>query len=394
MAQHSGSSLTGLKSSAEQVPLAQSDDSLTSIVGQIVEHQVPPQAIDGLDRLYGSLYACWRFLRLCDPVPPHTWIGYQHGKLVGVMLFTINAGLVRVQTEMFILDETIAAAFARDVFGRYPEASDIEFNAVGLNLPFTRLACQHVAFSENYVLRLPDSVESYQQALGKSTRKTLRGYGNRLLRDHPSFEWSYSVSDSMPRHVQRALVHQLQQFKRASMAARGKQAKIDVHETAQLLRMAADCGMFGLGSIQGKLCAGSLALKIGDSYVMMLCAADPAFSSYRLGLLACYWSLCDCIRQGARECHLLWGRYRYKEQLLAVPVSLHRLKIYRSRWHMLFRPVGIACMTVWGLSQRCRTWLQNDPSERQSRTVRSLLGVLRQGSVIHRCILHRKQVGQ
>ena len=384
MAQYSGSSLTGLESRAEHVPFARADDSLASIVGQIVEHQVPPHAIDGLERLYGSLYACWRFLRLCDPVPPHTWIAYQRDHMVGVLLFRINAGLVRVQTEMFILDETIAAAFARDVFSRYRDASDIEFNAVGLTLPFTRLACQYFAFSENYVLALPDSVESYQQALGKSTRKTLRGYGNRLLRDHPSFEWRYCLSETLPRHVQRALVHQLQEFKRASMTARGKQAKIDAHETTQLLRMAADCGMFGLGSIRGKLCAGSLALKIGDSYVMMLCAADPEFSGYRLGLLACYWSLCDFIKQGARQCHLLWGRYRYKEQLLAVPVSLHRLRIYRSRWHMLLRPMRIACMTARGWSQRCRAWLRSESPSRQGRIVRGCLSVLKRfGSTYH-----------
>lgn len=377
MAQYFGSSLTALESPAEKVPPAWVDDSLAVIVGQIVEYQVPPHAIDGLDRLYGSLYACWRFLRLCDPVLPHTWIAYQRGEIVGVLLFRVNAGRVRVLTEMFILDEAIATAFARDVFSRYCDTVEIDFNAIGLTSPFTRMACQHFAFSENYVLTLPASVESYQRSLGKSTRKTLRGYSNRLLRDHPGFEWQCSLSDTLPRHVQRALVQQLQEFKRASMTARGKQAQIDAHETTQLLQMAADCGMFGLGTVNGKLCAGSLALKIGDSYVMMLCAADPAFSAHRLGLLACYWSLCDCIMQGARQCHLLWGRYRYKEQLLAVPISLHRLRMYRSRWHMLFRPMGIACMTVQGLSQRCRAWLRSDMPNRQSRIVRDFFSFLK-----------------
>lgn len=393
MAQYTGSSPTGFAPPAEDLLLAQADDPLVSIVGQIVEHQVPLHAMDGLDRLYGSLYASWRFLRLCDPLPPHTWIGYQRGHIVGVLLFRINAGLIRVQTEMFVLDETIARAFARDVFSHYCDASHIEFNAIGLNSPFTRLACQYYAFSENYVLALPDSVERYQQALGKSTRKTLRGYGNRLLRDHPSFAWHYRLSDTLPRHVQRALVQQLQEFKRASMAARGKQVKIDAGETAQLLRMTAECGMFGLGSIHGKLCAGSLALKIGDSYVMMLCAADPAFSRYRLGLLACYWSLCDCIRQGARQCHLLWGRYRYKEQLLAVPVVLHRLRIYRSLWHRWCHPIGTVCMTAQGWSQRCRTWLRSEMAERQRLMIRGLLDALRRRALIHRGRSHRKPVG-
>ena len=393
MAQYSGSSLTALESPTEHIQSAPADDPLAGIAGQIYEHQVPPQAMDGLERLYGSLYACWRFLRLCDPVLPHSWIAYRRGELAGVLLFRINAGQIRVLTEMFTLDAITAAAFARDVFSRYRDAGEIDFNAIGLSLPFSRLACQHFAFSENYVLALPESVDSYRQALGKSTRKTLRGYGNRLLRDHPGFEWRCSLSDTLPRHVQRALVQQLQAFKRASMAARGKHAQIDAKETTQLLLMAADCGMFGLGTINGKLCAGSLALRIGDSYVMMLCSADPAFSSYRLGLLACYWSLCDCITQGAQQCHLLWGRYRYKEQLLARPVSLHRLRIYRSRWHMLCRPLGIAAMAVRGLSQRSRSWLQNElnePPERQGWIGRRLLRLRRWFEEIHEFISLKK----
>jgi len=361
MAQYSGPSLAGLASPLETFQPADIDDQLTGIVGQIHEHQVPQSAADALDRLYGSLYASYRFQRLCDPsVLPHVWIGYQRGQIVGVLLFDIHSERVRVMTEMFALSEEVASAFCRDVFSRYHDVRHIDFNAIGLASRMSQLACQYFAFSENYILQAPASVEQYEQALGKSTRKTLKGYRNRLLREHPGFKWRCCTSDELPRHAQRALVRQLQEFKRESMAMRGKQAQSNASETAQLLLMAAHCGLYGLGTIDGKLCAGSLALRIGDTYVMLLCAADPAFSSYRLGLLACYWALCDCIRQGARQCHLLWGRYRYKEQLLAAPVSLHRMRVYRSHWQMLSRPGGVITMAGIGLLHRCRSWLLSE----------------------------------
>jgi hypothetical protein len=44
---------------------------------------------------------------------------------------------------------------------------------------------------------------------------------------------------------------------------------------------------------------------------------------------------------------------------------------------MLFRPMGIACMTVQGLSQRCRAWLRSDMPNRQSRIVRDFFSFLK-----------------
>ncbi len=383
MSQYSGSSLTGFVSPLRTFSSAESDHQLAGIVGQIHEYRVPLPVIDALDRLHGSLYASYRFQRLCEPsVPPHAWVGYRSDEIIGALLFHIDADRVRVMTEMFKLDDEIAVAFCCDVFDRYPFVNEIDFNAISLPSGLRWLISQRFAFSENYVLDLPVSVDQYEQSLGKSTRKTLRGYGNRLRRDHPDFKWRCSSASALSRHAQRTLVRQLQDFKRASMAVRGKQAQADTRETAQLLMMAAECGMFGLCTIEGKLCAGSLALKIGDNYVMLLCAADPAFSGYRLGLLACYWSLCDCIREGALQCHLLWGRYRYKEQLLAKPVSLHRLRVYRSRWQMLCNPFGVACMAGRGLMHRCRSWLLNDLPEREDRGSRCLLWLLRRLSAL------------
>ena len=333
-----------------------------AIHGVIHEHQVPLQAIEALDRLHGSLYASYRHFRLCDSegLPPHTWMGYRQGEIMGALLFRVESGRVRVLTEMFQLDEAVACAFCRDVFARYRQPATIRFNAVSLSARPSTLPCQYFVFSENYVLDLPASVDQYEQALGKSTRKTLRGYGNRLLREHPSFDWRSFSASELSRTELRAVVRQLQEFKRASMAERGRQAQRDVRETARLLELARDCGMLGLGTIDGKLCAGSLACRIGDNYVMLLSASDPAFSAYRLGLLACYWSICDCLQQGARQCHLLWGRYRYKEQLLAVPAPLSQLQVYRSRWHMLLSPLSVLLMTGRGLRHRLRSWVMNE----------------------------------
>ena len=57
---------------------------------------------------------------------------------------------------------------------------------------------------------------------------------------------------------------------------------------------------------------------------MHVIAHDPGFDQARLGLLCCYLSICESIRRGMREYHLLSGRYDYKRRLRGQQ-RLHRM---------------------------------------------------------------------
>jgi hypothetical protein len=155
----------------------------------------------------------------------------------------------------------------------------------------------------------------------------------------------------------RRLIRQLQAFKRASMALRGKRAELSRRDCARMMQLMLQSGLIGIARIDGRVCGGSLACRVGDNYVMLLSAADPALESYRLGMLCCFWSVCDCIRIGARECHLLWGRYQYKTQLLGQPRALYRLAIYRSPLQMALSPTSVLSMSWMSARYRLRDWL-------------------------------------
>ena len=358
MAQGSdGLLIAALKTSPACVDAHNRDaEQASGIVSEFHEQSVPDFAAQALDRLYGSLYASYSHFSLSDPAgpAPHTWVGYRHGVVVGVLLFRLRFDQVLVLTEMFCLEQAVADAFSRAVFARFREVKTIHFNAISLSGPLTGWPLQHYAFSENYVIRLPQCVNQYLASIGKSTRKTLRSYGNRLRRHFPNFSWDVRAVAEMRAHELRSVIRQLHRFKRDSMAARGKRAEISRRETARLLILARHAGLIGIARIGDRICGGSLACRIGDNYVMLLSAADPALSSYRLGILCCFWSVCDCIRAGGRECHLLWGRYRYKTQLLGEPRSLLRLTIYRSRLRMALSPLMVLSILMAGTRYRLR----------------------------------------
>ena len=335
---------SSVETQSEILPLA--DD----IMSEVYKQSVPAFASMALDRLQGSLYASSRYLQLSDPdqTPPNTWVGYRSGEIIGVLLFRINGKCAIVLCEVVTLDSSQVDAFALSVFSNFPGIRHISFNAVSLPRPPCSLPCQCFPFSENYVLTLPGSAEAYMARLGKSTRQSVRGYRNRLLRDFPDFRWTSYTCDELTSEQQRELVLMLQHFKQESMTARGKSPVIDAVETQHFLTMAQECGLFGIARVNGRICAGSFSCRIGDRYVMLLSASDPAMSAYRLGLLTCLWSVGDCIHRGGRECHMLWGRYQYKHQLLAVPKVLYRLTVYPSVVQMLGQPLTVLWIGLRG----------------------------------------------
>ncbi len=342
-------------------------EATAGIVSEIHEFAVPAFAEAALERLYGSMYASLRHLQLCDCATPqpHAWVGYRRGEIIGVLLFRMRGTQAVVLTEMIPLAAELAEEFCRALFSRFAYAQSACFNAVTLpgplSGPLSRLPASHAAFSENYVITLPGSVDAYFAALGKATRKTLRGYGNRLRRDLPDLRWEVRRGSEMRTDELRRLVRQLQAFKRDSMAARGKRAELSRRDTARLLALVSERGLVGIATVDGCVCAGSLACRFGDNYVMLLAAADPALACFRLGMLCCYWSVCDCVRDGARECHLLWGRYQYKAQLLGVPRPLHRVLVYRSLLQMALSPSALATMAWLRLRARVRDRLIANP---------------------------------
>ncbi len=323
-------------------------DGVIGIVGEIHELSLPDFVIAALDRLYGSMHSSARYFQLCEPGQPlpHAWVGWRRGRIVGALLFRIQRSRVRVLTEMLNIDSSVVDAFCRSIFGRYPQAGLIHLHAVQVTGPMLRWPSLRSECSEDHVIELPATVDAYRAALGKSTRKTLSGYGNRIERELPGLQWHCLAGDAISFASLRLLVRRLQRFKRESMQERGKRAAIDRRDTVRLLLLARERGLVGMAMLDGRLVAGSVACRFGDHYVMLLSAADPSFAPLRLGFLACYWAICDCIRHQASTCHLLWGRYEYKRQLLGQLRPLSSMALFRSMQALLCNP-GMVITMLW-----------------------------------------------
>jgi hypothetical protein len=197
-------------------------------------------------------------------------------------------------------------------------------NCHQLGFPSQRSFC-----AENTILNLPDTVDSYHARLGASTRKNIRRHQNRLMRIAPSFCYRVYEKEAVSEDQIRAIVH----LNRARMASKNVISSIDEPEVKRIIDLVNRHGLVAVVTINGLICAGAIIFNIGDNYVSRVNAHDPQYDDYRLGILCCYLTICECIRRGGREFHFMHGKYEYKTALLGIYHQFDAIAVYRSRMH-------------------------------------------------------------
>jgi CelD/BcsL family acetyltransferase involved in cellulose biosynthesis len=259
------------------------------------------------------------------------FLAREEGELVSALLFRRDGARVQVLNEVTALSAAEIQRFARYVFARWPEVGVICFKAIRTDLRKAKFPFQRFNHLEDFVISLPASADAYHAMLGPSLRKTLRTYGNKIRRMHPTFSHEvHEAADIDEQHVRAILA-----FSRARIAAKGKKWGLDEAECQRIVALARTCGLVSVIFIDGRVCAGAVSFRAGDDMFMRVCSHDPAYDDLRLGTLVRYCALEASIERGARECHLLWGRQAYKYQFMAEPRELDNLTMYRSWAQML-----------------------------------------------------------
>lgn len=295
-------------------------------IPEFVEHEIA--------KLYGSLYSSMPVLRAYDALrqPVNTYVLHHNGKLAAIFLVRIDAGVMNVLNEGIPLSEEQLHLLSAHAFSRYPELGVIRFRSVHLrgNMA-TRLPHQRYRSGENIVISLPRSVSAYHDSLGKNTRRNLKRYRQRLLRDFPGYH--YEALEG--RDVDEADVRAIIDLNIARMASKNKVSAYTRDEIERQLGLVRHCGLVGIARIDGRICAGALSFRSGDNYALSVLAHDEVYNDYSLGVLCAHQIICDCIERGATEFHFLWGRYDYKFLLKGKERALENLSIYRSSLRIL-----------------------------------------------------------
>jgi hypothetical protein len=135
---------------------------------------IPHFAEQGLEDLYGSLYASLPQLQCDNLANVHTYAAWRDGKLSALLLYCVDGRRIRVINEGMRLPTEELDRFANTLFAHYTKASVIDLNAQSISESKPQRPCARMPVTEDIVIDLPGNQQSYLAQLGKSSRKSLK----------------------------------------------------------------------------------------------------------------------------------------------------------------------------------------------------------------------------
>jgi hypothetical protein len=318
------------------------------------ENDVPEFIAADMTRLYGSLYSSLpQFHIYTDGTDTSTYIVRKGGKPTTIFLFQhVDAG-VTVVNEVIKVSEEEISRFSAYIFSAFPSVAFISFKAVQTSISRLSFPYQRSNYLEDIVLTLPSTIDQYFDSLGKHTRRNIRRQTKRINEVFPTFRFQVYEKGE----VDAVIIRKIIDLNRARMAGKNKISAINEEESERLIRLAKECGLVGVVTIDGRICAGGINFRCGENYFLNVIAHDSAYDDYWMGILCCYLTICECIKRSGKEFHFLWGQYDYKYALMGVQRDLDNVAVYRSYFHLLRHSGHAFKMLSGGYRRRLQLWL-------------------------------------
>ena len=279
-----------------------------------------------MERLYQNSFSSTSAEHVDNP-DTSTYIVYKGSAPITIFLVRSEKRQLRVLNATIHVSAEEIRRFANFIFNEYQSVEMIQFQSIRIDRVQLPFPCQQFNASEDIVLALPDTVQTYLASLGKSTRKYIKYHLNRPARYFPTYRFRIYEKGE----VNERLIQDIIDLNTARMDDKHKVSTIDEAHRNWILKIAGAYGFVGAATIDGRICAGVICSHVGENYFMHVIAHDPAYNEFRLGTLCCYLTICETIARGGKEFHFLWGQGEYKYRLLGIQHDLDNLTLYRSR---------------------------------------------------------------
>lgn len=321
------------------------------------ENDVPAFAAAEIERLHGHLYCLPSYLAMTGQLDgASTYVVRKDGTPVTILLFRREKNEVTVISEFVALDEEEIRCFAAYIFGTFKSVRVITLNRVRTNLRRLPYPWHGVDHTEDMIVPLPATVKEYDAQVGKNMRRNIKRYTSALERDFPSYAYKVCIGEQVSEQEIRDIIR----LSCIRMESKNIVPRFNEEETRWIVQLAKQCGLVGIATIEGQVCAGAIGFRIGENYFMHVIAHDPKYNDYSLGILCYYHTICEGIARGGRRFHLLQGRYGYKYRLLAERHDVRHIDIYRNPLWAALHSRWIFRKAVNGHLLAFKQWLLHD----------------------------------
>ena len=283
-----------------------------------------------------------------------------------VLVFRREGGTVEIYNRMFAIAPCDAERACRALFRAFPFVHRVRLHVLFPPREL-RLPVRDLGGRDHMMLELPETAEAWEASLGKSTRRNLKLYENRLRRAHP--DALTEVIDPASRAAE--LLDLLVAWKVARFSARGQTTYWESRpeEYALMLELLRRDAEVQITSINGRVAAIVVLFWNGSGVCAQEWAHDPDYESLHLGYTSLRAAVKLAIERGARTMDLLWGNEQYKERFGARHVTSSGVSVFPSqtaRVHSLGEARELASRRV-GRTARRRYWQARHQAGRLAR---------------------------
>lgn len=331
--------------------------------------EIPAFVAQELDRLYRHPYCTLSYLAMMEDLAgTSTYVARQNGMPIVILLYRRTASEVTVINDYVALGEEEIRRFACHLFDRFEAVRRISFRMLQAGVASLGYPRHAVICTEDMTVVLPATVQEYHAAVGRNMRRNIKRYTDALLADFPTYRYQHFLEHEIGEQQIREIVA----LSCMRMESKNIVPRFNEAEIRWIIDLAKRCGMIGVATIDGRICAGAIGFRMGEDYFMHVIAHDLQYNDYSLGILCYFKTICEGIARGGKQFHLLQGRYGYKYRLLAQRRDLVHLDIYRNRTCLVLCCRSALQKELQGRIHLVKQWLLHDVERQEGRVCRLL----------------------
>ncbi len=274
---------------------------------------------------YKSFITNCRYINVYFPDENHNYaLVKANEEISDIFIFGKNGDICNCYNSLVEIDSKVVDAFTKALFDKFPTINKLKLSASYRKYDLEKSFVLSTA--NDYVVDLPKTLDDYYQKLGSTTRRHLKNYRSRLMKDFPTAKFVVKTKEN----IDEALIDKIVQLSYSRMKSKGIIPGKTQKDVVDFYNFSQYYGLVNYIEVEGEIIAGSISYIINNRFFLFMIAHDNSFSKYNPGQICIVNAIQTAIGLNLHTFHFLWGDNDYKLRFMALPRPLITYVFYRS----------------------------------------------------------------